>query len=170
MKIIIKGKKGWTWHPKVGSFPCPDSLSYPSSSSTAHPSKTTGTQGARAASWAQRRVWGLHGPCTALNNHADQEPRPVCPPKHGQPVLYSRVSCEIPISPTLVCDGVRVDTSSSSSPPWVQHFQEKSNRAKRLEAGVALAVFRGRQEPLTVVLWAPSMPECQGLGGLDGVR
>ena len=126
MKIIIKGKKGWTWHPKVGSFPCPDSLSCPSSSSTAHPSKTTGTQGARAASWAQRRVWGLHGPCTALNNHPDQAPRPVCPPKHGQPVLYSRVSCESPISPTLVCDGVRVDTSSSSSPPWVQHFQEKS--------------------------------------------
>ena len=28
MKIIIKGKKGWTWHPKLGSFPCPDSLSH----------------------------------------------------------------------------------------------------------------------------------------------
>ena len=35
---------------------------------------------------------------------------------------------------------------------------------------MALAVLRGRQEPLTVVLWAPSMPECEGLGGLDGVR
>ena len=103
--------------------------------------------------------WALHSP----QQPPDQAPRPVCPPNHGQPVLYSQVSCEIPICPTLMCDGVRMGTSSSSSPPWVQHFQEKSNIAKSLEASVAVAVLWGRQEPLTGQCFG--LPQCPSVRG-----